>query len=79
MIKTAEVIFQSQEDAEAVLTAMKQLLDQYEQVTQADFLELSGLSSTFADDKVGWVGLTAVQVKSINSGYILDLPAPKEL
>lgn len=79
MMNTKEVVLQSQADAEAVLAAMKDILDKYEQVTLADMLELCGLSSTYADNKVGWVNLINIQVKNINSGYILDLPAPKEL
>lgn len=78
-MKTDEIVLQSQEDAAQVLKAMNDLLNMYEQVTFADFLELAGLSSTFQDNKIGWVNLINIQIKPVKDGYILDLPAPKEL
>lgn len=80
MIKTSEVVLQSKEDAQAVLDAMYALLEQYEQVTLADMLELCGIASVFSDNKVGWTELNLnVEIKEAKDGYILNLPAPKEL
>lgn len=76
---TTEIVLQSEEDARQVLDAMKSLLTQYEQVTLADLLELTGISSTFQDNKIGWVNLINIQIKSVKDGYILDLPPAKEL
>lgn len=79
MMQTHEIVFQTEEDANEVLTAMRSLLNQYEQVTLADMMELSGIASTFNDNKVGWTGLTSVSTKEIKDGYILDLPGAKQL
>lgn len=70
-----EVIFPSRADAEAVLTQMFELLDQFEVVTVSDFLELSGVSGNFTDHKFGWVDLRGVQAhRTRGGGYILGLP-----
>lgn len=78
-MKSDEIVLPSEYDANEVLTAMKSLLDQYEQVTFADLLELTGLPSTFQDNKVGWVNLINIQAKRVKGGYILDLPPAKAL
>lgn len=80
MINTSEVILQSKEDAQSVLDAMHSLLEQYEQVTLADMLELCGIASNYFHTKFGWTELNLnVEIKEVKDGYILDLPAPKEL
>ena len=70
-----EVIFPSRADAEAVLTQMFELLDEFEVVTVSDFLELSGVSGNFTDHKFGWTDLRGVQAhRTRGGGYILGLP-----
>lgn len=78
-VSVDEVVLESEEDALAVLENMKLLLNQYEQVTLADFLELCGISSRFGDHKVGWTRLINIKVNEAKGGFLLDLPAPKEL
>lgn len=78
-INTADVVLSSREDANAVLDAMKQLLEAYEMVTVADFLELAGLSSTYSDSKVGWVNLINIQIQPVDGGFILALPPAKDV
>lgn len=79
MPKIDEIVLQSEEDAHNVLDAMKKLLDQYEQVTFADMLELCGIASTYADNRVGWTRLINIKIKEAKGGYILDLLPAKEL
>jgi hypothetical protein len=70
-----EVIFPSRADAEAVLTQMFELLDQFEVVAVSDFLELSGVSGNFTDHRFGWTDLRGVQAhRTRGGGYILGLP-----
>ena len=70
-----EVIFPSRADAEAVLTQMFDLLDQFEVVAVSDFLELSGVSGNFTDHRFGWTDLRGVQAhRTRGGGYILGLP-----
>lgn len=76
-LDTTEVVISSKEDAHKVLDTMKDLLKAYEIVTVADFLQLCGISSTYSDNKIGWVDLINIKVKPVNGGFILDLPAAK--
>lgn len=80
MIKTSEVVLPHKQDAQNVLDELHRLLEQYERVSFADFLELCGIASTFTDNKVGWTKLDLnVEIKEENGGFVLDLPAPTEL
>lgn len=72
------VVYTTKEDAEQVLEAMRDLLNQYEQVTVADFLELSGIASKFSDNQIGWTDLADVSIKK-DKGYILQLPQAQTL
>lgn len=70
-----EVIFPTRADAEAVLSEMFVLLDQFEVVTVSEFLELSGISGNFTDHKYGWTDLRSVRAHRVRgNGYILDMP-----
>lgn len=70
-----EVIFPSRADAEAVLTQMFVLLDEFEVVTVSDFLELAGISGNFTDHKFGWSDLRGVQAhRTRGGGFILGMP-----
>lgn len=70
-----EVIFPSRADAEAVLTQMFELLNEFEVVSVSDFLELSGVSGNWMDPKFGWTDLRGVQAhRTRGGGYILGLP-----
>lgn len=70
----SEIVLPSESDAEAVLEAMKSLLNKYKWVTVGDFLELVSFDSTFHDLKLGWTNLESVEVKPAHGGFILSLP-----
>ena len=74
-----QVEFSSRADAEEVLFRMRELFSVYNYpvVRVADYLEFSGLGSSFVDNNYGWTNLDGVQVRrSRNGGYFLDLPRP---
>lgn len=69
-----EVILASRNEAEMVVERMKDILDQYDTVSVADFYELVGLPSTHVDHIWGWAELGYVGVRQIREGYVIDLP-----
>lgn len=75
-----EVVFPSRADAEAVLRGMFELMDQFEQVTVSDFLELSGISgNNYMDNKFGWYDIRNVGVHRDRGNYIITLPPPEPI
>lgn len=74
-----DLVFQSREEADNVLTVMLDILDRYDKVSVADMNELSGLHSTHVDVKWGWTDLRGVDVRQIREGFIIDFPPPEPI
>lgn len=71
-----DVVFQSKSDAESVLGAMEDIIDQFGIVSIADFYELSDISNpNFTTTKYGWTNLrTAEVVRLRGGGYAIKFP-----
>ena len=80
-----DYIFESRSDAEMVLVDMRELLDQYQQVTVADYYDILSsygirVQSEHTDNKFGWTNLSDVEpVRARGGGYYLDLPRERAL
>ena len=69
-----DVIFEARGDAEVVLYNMCEMLSEYDVVSVADFLDLSGEKSSYVDNKFGWFDLSDARVEHVRDGYIVNLP-----
>lgn len=76
-----DFLFDDQTDAELVLMEMKELLDNYDRVTVADYISLLKQHNVkvrdedHTDCKWGWTDLSEVDIKgNRRNGYFLDLP-----
>lgn len=75
-----EMVLDTRQGAEEVISRMMDVLSQWEVVSVADLYELVGFESTHVDHKWGWTDLSAAGVSRTRSGgYLLDLPQPKAL
>lgn len=66
----------SRAEAEAVLDAMLQSIDQFDVVTLAEFYQLVQISPNHTDFKYGWEDLGGARVQHSRGAYYLDLPQP---
>lgn len=67
--------FTNRGDAEAVLSAMEDVIDQYDFVTVADLYDLADISTTnYTFNKYGWTDLHNARVERYRDVYILKLP-----
>lgn len=74
----SEIDFDTWEDANEVLSNMKDLLTRYDRwVSVADFYALSGVSYTYQDRNWGWTDLSQAYPIRDGSSYILVLPKPE--
>lgn len=69
-----DIVFQHQDEAESVLLAMLDMLDEYDFVTRGHFYELIGERTKPADFRWGWDNLNSAKVERIRKGYIIRLP-----
>lgn len=76
-----ELVFDTRGEAEVVLERLREAILEYDNVTIADMYELAGITAEFTDHSWGWVGsdLNQARVKPVSAGYLLDMPAPREL
>lgn len=76
----SDIYFKDHSDAEDVLTGLCDLLEEYEQVTVADYFDLAGIEgATWAHNKWGWENLRKGYCTHTRHGYAIVLPDPIEL
>lgn len=69
------IIFENRGDAEAVLSAMDDVIDQYGVVSVADLYDLADVSTTnYAANKYGWTDIHNAQAVRVRDGWMLKLP-----
>jgi len=76
---TDDVILASRSDAVNVLNQMRDLIEQYDRCTVADYYDLVGVSSNFTDNNFGWTNLDSAYVTSVRGGFTLKLPTARRL
>lgn len=70
-----DIIFDNRGDAEAVLTRMIEILDEYETVSVADLYELARINNPpHTANKYGWDNLSKSYVDRNRDGYVIKLP-----
>lgn len=74
-----DIIFETRGDAEEVLTALIELIDQYDLATVEDFFDAVGLPTEYTDGKYGWNSLGNVAIKPTRGGWFITLPRPKPI
>lgn len=74
-----EIIFPARTDAEAALTGLFDILEQYDAVKLSDLYELVGQSSNYVDERYGWTDLRGSRVVRTRHGFLLDLPRTEQL
>jgi len=75
-----DIAFESRGEAEMVLDGMMEILNEYKQVSVADFYDLAGVSTEFTDNKYGWTDLRGCRVTgSPSRGYVIQLPKCMQL
>jgi hypothetical protein len=75
-----EIYFDDHQDAEDVLDELAERLEEYDQVSVADFFDIAGIDgTTWAHDKFGWKSLKRARLSHTRHGYVILFPPPIEL
>lgn len=72
--KFDDFILDTREEAEEVLSNLADLIFDYGSASVSDLYDLLGVTSSFVDNKYGWVNLTESGVSRVREGYRLNLP-----
>lgn len=69
-----DIILDTRQEAENVLSSMDDIIETYGIVSVADFNDLVGISGYYTDNKYGWKNLRNAEVIRVRDGYMLKLP-----
>lgn len=70
-----DVVLYTRGDAEAVLTRMDEIMEQYDVVRVADLYDLVGITGEHTDNKYGWTNIRNAEVVSLRDGtYTIKMP-----
>lgn len=70
-----DIVFDTRGDAESVLDAMHDIINQYGTVSVADLYDLARVpNDNFTMNRYGWTTLNGAQPVRVQDGYILKLP-----
>lgn len=76
----SEIFFKDGRDADDVLASLIDTLEQYEEVSVADYFDLAGISGAgWAHQKYGWTDLRGAYCTHTRDGWAIVLPDPVEL
>lgn len=68
------LVFESRNDAEAVIDQMGDIIASYGFVTVADLYDTLGRSHPYTSNDYGWTSLRSAGVERVRDGYVLKLP-----
>lgn len=69
-----DLVFETRDEAGAVLEKMYDMLDEYKLVSVADLNSMIGETPKHTDHKWGWEDLQGSHIKMVRDGYLLILP-----
>lgn len=74
-----EIVLDTRGEAEAVLTRMDEMIDEYNEVRVADLYDLVGITGEYTDNNYGWTNIHDAQVVRVRDGYKIKMPRAKAL
>lgn len=75
-----DITFESRYDAESVLDSLRDILEDAEEITVADYYELTECDHTYIDQRYGWKNLANAYVsKNMRGKYFINFPKPRLL
>lgn len=74
-----DVVLDTRQDCEDVISQLVDLISQYGVVTVANLYDIVGFPDEYPDNKYGWTNLSGAGYRHVREGYILELPRPVAL
>lgn len=69
-----DIILESRAEAEAVLSRMDEIMEEYDVVRVADLYDLVGVTGEHTDNKYGWTNIRNAEVERVRDGYRIKMP-----
>ena len=69
-----DIILETRGEAEAVLSRMDEIMEEYEIVRVADLYDLVGVTGEHTDNKYGWTNIRNAEIERVHGGYRIKMP-----
>lgn len=69
-----DIILETRGEAEAVLSRMDEIMEEYEIVRVADLYDLVGHTGDYTDNKYGWTNIRNAKIVRVHDGYKIEMP-----
>lgn len=69
-----DIILETRGEAEAVLSRMDEIMEEYDIVRVADLYDLVGITGEHTDNKYGWTNIRNAEVVRVRDGYTIKMP-----
>ena len=69
-----DIVLETRGEAEAVLSRMDEIMDEYNIVRVADLYDLVGVTGNFTDNNYGWTNIRNAKIVRVHDGYKIDMP-----
>jgi Mn-dependent DtxR family transcriptional regulator len=73
---TDSITFRTKKEADDVLEAINDILNNYEYIAVSDLKDLLGIPPKYTDSKLGWTSRAGINIRESGDTYILDVPKP---
>lgn len=69
-----DIVLDTRGEAEAVLSRMDEIMEEYDIVRVADLYDLVGVSGDYTDNNYGWTNIRNAKIVRVRDGYKIDMP-----
>ena len=69
-----DIIVETRGEAEAVLSRMDEMMEEYEVVRVADLYDLVGITGDYTDNRYGWTNIRNAEIVRVRDGYTIKMP-----
>ena len=69
-----DIVLETRGEAEAVLSRMDELMEEYQIVRVADLYDLVGITGEYTDNNYGWTNIRNASVERVRDGYKIKMP-----
>lgn len=69
-----DIVLDTRGEAEAVLSRMDEIMEEYDIVRVADLYDLVGATGDYTDNNYGWTNIRNAKIVRVRDGYKIDMP-----
>ena len=69
-----DIVLETRGEAEAVLSRMDEIMEEYEIVRVADLYDLVGITGEHTDNKYGWTNIRNAKIVRVRDGWKIEMP-----